>query len=485
MVKAKGVEERGDERIEEILSDDDDDDDEGDDVRIEDSSDEEDEDKRKKKRRRISISSSSDEEEDKSGDDVMNIDNSSTSSTSSTSSSEEEESSSEEEEDEEVNKTPKHLQPVRCNPRHLNMFTGFLHEYDGDFEIDPEKIKPICNHLFNVWCNGNEELYDFLIGFYACIIRFPASHPAIAVVVHSEQGAGKGCITTFLREHVIGSKWASSCSEMEQLTGKFTAILLNKLYINCDEINNFGGGYKKNNRLKNLISEKTQSVEKKNYDPFDVDVYCRFTFLSNNKRVVKVESGCRRYFCLHAKNKERNKPRYFKHLHKFLGSKDVGKHFFHYLANWNQPWNHFKIPMTCYRQELMRKEIPSGPLFLFDQLVENKIAEHVISLNDLYNIYENEWCPIHLEINLEKTFKKMKKIEFHEFIVGVFKFHSVLNPNDDHDHDIWFETEMDFSGSSATQTYSYNMPSEQHDAMIERFRVTYGFFVPIDLEDEV
>ena len=481
LIKAEGEEEKKDVEVEEEseeeeemgenIEDSDDDDDEEDE--------EDDSDgssvgtARIKKRCRI-VESSSEEEED--SEDEMDI-----SDDDDDDDDEEESEDGEEVVEQPQEELPTHLKPLRSNPRHLNMFNGFLHTYDPDFEVDYGKIQPICEHLYHVWCKGNEELYDYLMGLFACIIRFPASHPAIAVVVHSEQGAGKGCITTFLRDHVIGPKWASSCSEMEQLTGKFTAILLNKLMITCDEINNFGGGYKKNNRLKNLISEKTQSVEKKNHDPFDVDVYCRFMFLSNNKRVVKVEPGCRRYFCLHAVNDKQNKRRYFKHLHKYLTSKDAGVHFFHYLANWNKKWDHFKIPMTRYRQELMRKEIPTGPLFLFDQLIDGKLEEQVVSSSTLFNIYENTWCAANLDVNEGgRTFKKMKKKDFEENIIAVFKFHSLLNSNDDHDYDIWYEMENDHSGFTTAQNCIFNIPAEQHAMMIERFRTTFGFWEPID-----
>ena len=379
---------------------------------------------------------------------------------------------------------PTHLIPVKIDPRHLNMFNGFMHTYDADFEIDHKKIQPICDHLRYIWCGGNETLYKFLIGYFACIVRFPASHPAIALVVHSDQGAGKGCIMTFLRDFVIGPKWASSCSEMEQLTGKFTAILLNKLLITCDEINNFGGGYKKNNRLKNLISERTQSVEKKNHDPFDVDVFCRFNFLSNFKRIIKVEPNCRRFLCLHAKNKEKNKGKYFKYLHAYLESKTVGRHFFHFLANWNEPWDHFKIPMTQYRQDLMRKEIPTASLFLFDQLTEGSLIDQIISLNELYATYENAWCPQNLDFSEGKTYKKLKSVDFHNDITTVYKIKvKVVGADDDDDDTLWFQSEQDSTGLHTVQTFRYNIPGNCHDEMMENFKSVNGFWDAIDIDE--
>ena len=129
----------------------------------------------------------------------------------------------------------------------------------------------------------------------------------------------------------------------------------------------------------------------------------------------------------------------------------------------------------------MKKEIPTGPLFLFDQLLEGKIEEQPsMSLNELYNIYENEWCTNNLDCEGGKMYKKMKKREFHENIVSVFKFHSVLDATTPHDYDIWFETEMDHSGMNPVQTFQYFMATNHHQEMIARFRTTFGFLIPVD-----
>ena len=139
--------------------------------------------------------------------------------------------------------------------------------------------------------------------------------------------------------------------------------------------------------------------------------------------------------------------------------------------------------MTLYRRELMRKEIPTGPLFLFDQLRNNQLPNQVNSSAELFNNYENHWCPANLDHENGKTYGKMKKKEFEENIISVFKFHSLLNPTDQHDYDIWFEMENDFSGATTVQNCLFNIPSEQHAMMIERFQTAFGFWDAVDADD--
>ena len=114
-----------------------------------------------------------------------------------------------------------------------------------------------------------------------------------------------------------------------------------------------------------------------------------------------------------------------------------------------------------------------------------QIQDQVIHANELFNNYENHWCPVHLDHENGKTYGKMKKKEFEENIISVFKFHSLLNPNDDHDYDIWFEMETDFSGATVVQNCIFNIPDEHHAMMIERFRAAFGFWEPVDVRTSV
>ena len=51
--------------------------------------------------------------------------------------------------------------------------------------------------------------------------------------------------------------------DIDRLLGRFNSIIQNKLLTICDEISNYGGAYKSNDKLKNLITQSEQLIEKK------------------------------------------------------------------------------------------------------------------------------------------------------------------------------------------------------------------------------
>lgn len=147
--------------------------------------------------------------------------------------------------------------------KELNLFTGFMHVYQEEFLVDLSLIEPWLWHLKHIWARGDERLYNYILNWHANIILEPASKPGIAMVVKGVQGSGKSIYTSFFGNWVLGSKYFVSTNESEQVVGKFNAITENKMYIVCDEISNYGGLHASNNKLKGMITETEQSVEKK------------------------------------------------------------------------------------------------------------------------------------------------------------------------------------------------------------------------------
>jgi len=49
--------------------------------------------------------------------------------------------------------------------KEFNIFTSMAHNYDLDFEVDTNKFNLLTNHLFEVWCNGNTNNYDWLLSW--------------------------------------------------------------------------------------------------------------------------------------------------------------------------------------------------------------------------------------------------------------------------------------------------------------------------------
>ena len=72
--------------------------------------------------------------------------------------------------------------------------------------------------------------------------------------------------TRTLKRRVAGRDYSTSINDMNQLLGNFNAIVEHKLLTVCDEIQNYGGAYKSNDKLKSLITNESIIIERKGFD---------------------------------------------------------------------------------------------------------------------------------------------------------------------------------------------------------------------------
>ena len=308
-----------------------------------------------------------------------------------------------------------------------NLFTGFEHNYRPEFQVDVERIQPILNHISKVWCTDNEELTHWLLCWYADLIQNPGELSGIALVIKGKPGAGKGSLCNFLGNKVVGKKYYSSVNEINQLLGQFNSKLMNKLLILCDEVANFGGAITNNNKLKGIITEPTQSIEMKFKEPMDVKNCCRLVFLTNNDWPVKVENNDRRYLCLETNNIYIGDGDYFRELYKHFDDL-TAEHMFHFLAEYDiSKWNKHKIPMTKFRRELMKKDLPTSIQFMIDEDESGSIKNEIF----IYSFYE-KYCTWFS--NSQKTdHKKQTLMDFIEKICETFDARLVIRRDTDND----------------------------------------------------
>ena len=85
------------------------------------------------------------------------------------------------------------------------------------------------------------------------------------------------------------------------------------------------------NKMKALITDKTQKLEKKGVDAIQINNYCNYVLLTNNNNVIKVEEGDRRYLCLEASSCKKGDSTYYKNLAKDADDIKIGECFYHML----------------------------------------------------------------------------------------------------------------------------------------------------------
>jgi hypothetical protein len=251
----------------------------------------------------------------------------------------------------------------------FELFGGFAIDYDPNFAVDSSKFGRLLWHIREIWCCGDEERFVYVMNWFASMIQRPDVKVGTAILLKSRQGRGKNIVVDFIGKKLLGKHLYAYCNDIEQVIGRFNGILMNKLLTCCDEISNYGGAHKSNDKLKSLITEEQINIEHKGMEMITIDDRNRYIFLTNNDWPIKVEPGDRRYVCLELDSTKNLSPDYYDALGDELDTPDCARHFFHYLAKLDiSRWRYQKIPMTNLKQELKENSISAPIQFLKDCL---------------------------------------------------------------------------------------------------------------------
>jgi len=77
---------------------------------------------------------------------------------------------------------PLHIQRAKnC----FNTFFGFNYKYDPNFKVDKSQFDLILQHICKVWCNDEQNLFDYVTKWMAHIIQQPyKTGVALLVYLH-------------------------------------------------------------------------------------------------------------------------------------------------------------------------------------------------------------------------------------------------------------------------------------------------------------
>lgn len=162
----------------------------------------------------------------------------------------------------------------------------------GGFDVEPGltadgrvpsevDVAPFVSYLRNTICSGREHVYQWVLAWLADIFADPGNKPGTALLLVGIPGAGKSSLGDIIRA-IIGDRHTAQANDIEAVVAKHNATMANNLFIQCDEATN---SRQKGStaRLKSLITDRTQKVEPKNVDPYEVPALARFMFTSNEE----------------------------------------------------------------------------------------------------------------------------------------------------------------------------------------------------------
>lgn len=183
-------------------------------------------------------------------------------------------------------------------PNVLNTFVGFASSLVELTEEAVEKAQFVLDHIRDVWCAGNEEHYDYVLKWLAYVVQVPrGERTQVALVLRSQKGGvGKGVIIEFLRR-MLGEAHAIQLAGVDELLTRFNGIQEYSCLTNVDEAKCHPS---QSNRIKNLITEKTFSVEHKQINMLKNAInHQNFIFSTNEAFSFHIKSTAEsRRFCV-------------------------------------------------------------------------------------------------------------------------------------------------------------------------------------------
>lgn len=214
------------------------------------------------------------------------------------------------------------FEPGLETPGDLNLWRGFT-----VLPLPGDRHARYLEHMFENVCRANQEHYDYLIKWMARVVQFPRTQSMTAPVLLGLRGTGKSVFTDFFK--TLFGKHTYTARDVSELTGRFNAHLSNCLFVVAEEA--FDLRDKRHESvLKEIITGRTISVEKKGVDRFQLKNYIHLIMTSNEEKVVPAGDSERRFFVIKMGNARKQDSSYFS---KILADQEAGgvSHLLHHL----------------------------------------------------------------------------------------------------------------------------------------------------------
>ncbi len=180
-------------------------------------------------------------------------------------------------------------------------------EYVNGGEVNFIKICVNVNflmrHIYDVLCSGHLDRFVYLIHFYLYILIKPLQIPRVAIIMASEQGAGKTIIHFGFAKNLLATNSFILTSQGENSMQKFTSVFENKSFIVLEEM--FENSLAKsqiNANLKSWISDPTITIEEKNINQKTDVRNISHVIIDTNKESLYVMTNDVRRYCVYTPN---------------------------------------------------------------------------------------------------------------------------------------------------------------------------------------
>jgi Family of unknown function (DUF5906) len=229
---------------------------------------------------------------------------------------------------------------------------------------------------------GNEQHYNWIIGWWAQIIQEPTVKPGTSLVIKGKQGTGKTIIGRLIGGGLLGRHY-ELVADQRWVIGQFNSHMAALLVLHADEA--FWAGDKRaEGVLKNLVTGDKNQIEFKGKERILVANFMRLFITANHDWVVPADFGERRPAVFDISEDHIRDYEYFAAIeHEWdYGGKEA---MLHYLKNFDlKQVNLREIPRTAGLLEQIMATATPEQSWWHDTLVNGTLP---------FGVSEQNTCP--------------------------------------------------------------------------------------------
>lgn len=279
--------------------------------------------------------------------------------------------------------------------RVFNIWPGFR---ASRVQVDESKIQEILFVLREIWANGCERTFRYLVSWFRFLVAHPADMTKVALFLLSKEGAGKNFITEFLTSYVLGTALVYVYTGIKEFTEKHDTNKYGKKLLVCNEMAATPYAFRNNfDIIKPIISDPFLSVNPKGGTIFQVQNISNTIMTSNNRDSLYLQAGGRRYTCIQVSDERTGNEhkQWWAGMHLRNYTQEVGDHFYSWLLELDETLlpSVREVLQTELQDDIVKQNMNSSQSFLH-HLVSDYVPQFNQSVyrpEELYKMY-GTWC---------------------------------------------------------------------------------------------
>ena len=255
---------------------------------------------------------------------------------------------------------------------HVNAWFGWLgeHRWPGgmhpvhDWRMDlGSECLYILQYIWRDVVSQETRSFHALLAWFAHVVQFPFKLSEKSPIIIGEEGCGKTFMFKKIVQHILGTHHAQSVEDSRALVGDFQYHdKLSFVHIDEGKVNPAH-----NERLKNMLTARTKTVNKKYEDPFMCENYINVAYTANQGPVTLQRNNRRYFYCqanvtTHVKNRGNALEHHFNFLDACFQSECGGHDLWSFFLSLDTDFVH-RLPNAAFN-DLHRREryrVMSGP----------------------------------------------------------------------------------------------------------------------------